>query len=190
MSKEYTGAKDKSIINQLDDECYLKSCTFDDIPALVQIAQTTYQEHYPYLWKDKGVYYIANHYNAAAFEKELSDKNAISYLIFYKNTICGFLKLNQNAPLNVYTSEEAIELERIYLSKAVVGRGLGQSIMQSVAQIAQSLNKKVIWLKTMDSSGADRFYQKCGYEVCGKTVLAVEGIYEHLQGQLIMMKQI
>ncbi len=166
----------------------LKNVMPNDIDLLIKISHQTYREHYQYLWKDKGEYYIKTSYHEAAFKKELQDKNVGLYLITKERHTYGYLKLNFDAPLNDYTAQAAMELERIYLLKKATGKGLGKAVMNEVDTIAKNLNKKVIWLKTMDKSDAQHFYQKCGYAVSDKTMLKVTGIYPQFQQQLIMEK--
>ena len=168
----------------------LKKCTLKDLEQLIEITQTTYREHYQYLWKDKGEYYIQTNYNAAALREEIVDKNLALYFITDANQIYGFLKLQIHAPLANYSAENGLELARIYLLKKGMNKGLGKAVMKAVESIALAHDKQVIWLKTMDSSKAAQFYQQCGYEICGHTRLDVAGIYRELQGQLVMKKDI
>jgi len=166
----------------------LKACTLQDLKELINITQTTYREHYQYLWKDKGEQYIQANYTATALSKELTDKNVGVYFIMEANEIYGFLKLHFDAAFENYSVKKALELARIYLLKKGIGKGLGKAVMQAVEEIAIKLDKKVIWLKTMDSSEAASFYQNYGYEVCGETTLNIAGIYKELQRQLILKK--
>jgi len=166
----------------------LKKCLNKDLEQLINITQNTYKEHYQYLWKDKGEHYIKTNYSTTALTKELADKNIFLYFITEANEIYGFLKLQIHAALDNHTAKDALELARIYLLKKAMGKGLGKAVMQAVDEIGIANNKKVIWLKTMDSSNAATFYQCCGYEICGQTRLNVAGIYPELQGQLIMKK--
>jgi len=166
----------------------LKPCTTADIDTLITLATQSYREHYQYLWKDKGEKYIQANYNDAAFAKEIADQNVGLYLIQVNEVNYGFLKLNLHAAFGSYSATEGLELERIYFLKKATGKGLGKAVMKAVEKIAQTFPKKVIWLKTMDSSEARFFYQRCGYVICGETTLKVEGIYPQFQRQLILEK--
>jgi len=166
----------------------LLNCKLKDIDTLIEVAHKTYKEHYQYLWKDKGEHYIKTSYHPEAFKKEMQDKNVGLYLVTQESAIYGFLKLNFDASFNEYTAQEALELERIYLLKKAKSKGIGKAVMKAVDTIANNLNKKVIWLKTMDSSGVDTFYERCGYTICGETILKEKEIYSQFQRQLIMKK--
>ena len=100
----------------------------------------------------------------------------------------GFFKVNVDAPLHEYTAKEAMELQRIYFLQKATGKGLGRVVMKRIEIYAQKLNKKVVWLKVMDSSSAVSFYEKCGYKVVGETKLDIEGVHTKFQRQLIMEK--
>jgi len=166
----------------------LKIVTSENIDLLIEIAHKSYRAHYQYLWKDKGEHYIKTSYSKIAFEKEIKDKNVGLYLIIQDTVPYGFLKLNLDAPFADYTAKDALELERIHLLKKATGKGIGKAVMKAIDSIAKNLNKKVIWLKTMDSSGVDKFYERCGYTICGETKLNVAGIFPDLQQQFIMEK--
>lgn len=166
----------------------LKICTTEDIDALIIIATQSYVDHYQYLWKDKGEKYIQANYNHTAFASEIVDEDIALYLIQIDGINYGFLKLNLHAAFANYSTIEGLELERIYLIKKATGKGLGNAVMRAIESIANALTKKVIWLKTMDSSDARFFYEQCGYIVCGATTLKVQGIYPQFQRQLIMEK--
>ena len=168
--------------------CHLQKCKKTDIHLLLQIAHQSYREHYQYLWKDKGEGYIKSSYNAEAFAAEIADSKVLVYFILVGQEVCGFLKLNLQSSFEKYEPEAVMEVERIHLLKAATGKGVGTTVMAAVAQIAIAHNKKVIWLKTMDSSKAVSFYQKCGYEVCGKANLKIEELFQEYQGQWIMKK--
>lgn len=168
----------------------LKACTIQDLKELINITQTTYREHYQYLWKDKGEQYILANYTVTALSKEIKNTNLGVYFIMEANETYGFLKLQFDASFENHSAKDALELARIYLLKKGIGKGLGKAVMQAVDKIAIKLDKKVVWLKTMDSSEAATFYQNYGYEVCGETTLNVAGIYKELQRQLILKKKI
>lgn len=166
----------------------MHQCTKENLNQLIEITQNTYREHYQYLWKDKGEQYIQDNYSATALAKELADENVALYFITEATEIYGFLKLQINAPLEKYTAKDALELARIYLLKKATGKGIGKAVMQAVVEIALAKSKKIIWLKTMESSNTAVFYQSCGYQACGQTRLNIVGIYPELQKQLIMKK--
>ncbi|MEM6320011.1 MAG: GNAT family N-acetyltransferase [Bacteroidota bacterium] len=164
-------------------------CTTADIDQIIQIAQTTYRQHYQYLWKDQGEHYIETSYNPTAIAAELADENVRLYLIQQGETVFGFLKINQDAAYGNCTAQEGMEIQRIYLKNEATGKGIGSATLREVDELAQRLGKRMVWLKVMDSSPALKFYQKGGYDISGETKLEVDGIFPHLQRQLVLTKR-
>jgi GNAT superfamily N-acetyltransferase len=168
----------------------LKLCTVAQLDDLENIAKLAYNDHYLYLWNDGGVEYVDKNFDAAVLEKELKDENALFYLIFNEDQLVGFLKLNKHQALENYTAKEALELERIYLTKAATGLGLGTQIVEFVIQIAKKMDKKLIWLKAMESSRSVSFYQQQGFKIVSSNYLNYPPMKEEYRTILVMKKML
>jgi GNAT superfamily N-acetyltransferase len=149
----------------------IKACQLSDKYLLSEVAIKAYNDHYLYLWDDGGKYYVNANFTPQQFEKELSDSNALFYLIYKEEEAVGFLKLNTNKAFQDYTNQQALELERIYLIKAVTGQGVGSKVMDFVIALAREKQKSIIWLKSMDSSTSVHFYQQHGFRVVADNLL-------------------
>ena len=158
-----------------------------DLHTLQDIALNAYGDHYLHLWDDGGAWYIERSFSDAALKAELEDTNTAFFLIYANNKLVGFLKLNIDKETDGYTSDEALELERIYLTKAASGKGIGKEVVAYTNRFAKDRNKKVIWLKAMDSSyNAIRFYEQNGYTHCGTYRLDFEAMKPKYRGMVIM----
>lgn len=169
----------------------LQSLTINDAQLLNEVATKAYADHYLHLWHDAGEWYIDKSFAPANLAKELADKNALFYLVFYKEEPVGFLKLNVDAAFENFSKADALELERIYLTKEASAKGVGQFLMNYTIDLAIAKNKKIIWLKVMDSSaGPIAFYQKNGFEICGTHYLNFPQMKEEFRGMYIMRKSL
>lgn len=161
--------------------------TLSDLYALQDVALNSYGEHYLHLWNDGGAWYIEKSFSESTLKKEMEDANAAFFLVYAQEQLVGFLKLNINKELDTYTAEEALELERIYLLKEASGNGTGRQVMAFTKQFAEKRNKKVIWLKAMDTShDAIRFYKQNGYTQCGTYLLNFEPMKPEYRGMVVM----
>ena len=137
---------------------------------LSKLAKSIYVQHYAHLWLEGGMDWYMNEY-AYPTEKikiEIEDKNCLHYIVYFKNKAVAYLKLNIDAALEGDNKKEGFELERIYIDINFVKKGLGAYLMNYVAAIARSYQKKYIFLKAMDSASvALQFYSKMGYEIVG-----------------------
>ena len=174
-----------------DKNISLKRITATDASLLSEIATKAYCDHYLHLWNDGGAWYIEKSFAVSNLEKELNDTNAWFFLVYYLNEAVGFLKLNIDAPLAGEEDKDALELERIYLTKAASGKGIGAFLLNYTFEVAAEKNKEPIWLKVMDSSTeAIRFYRKMGFEICGTAHLDFPEMKEEFRGMFVMKKMI
>lgn len=161
-------------------------CSITDLHVLQDIAINSYGDHYLYLWHDGGMWYINRCFSDDALKKELEDSNAAFFLIYTNNELVGFLKLNIDKAIEGFTEQEALELERIYLIKSASGKGIGKAAVNFTKQFAQEKNKKVIWLKAMDSSKSVDFYEQNRFAKCGTYTLDFEAMKEEYRGMYVM----
>lgn len=168
----------------------IKRIGVDDAAQLSAVAMKAYSDHYLHLWHDGGAWYLNAYFTTARFREELRDADARFYLLYYTNEPVGFLKLNLNKPLPG-ESKAALELERIYLTAAASGNGIGTEALHFVFAIARAQKREVAWLKVMDSSaGPVAFYKKMGFEICGAYQLSFSAMKEALRGMYIMRKDL
>lgn len=169
----------------------IKQLSASDAVLLSKIAVKAYDDHYLHLWFDNGEWYKNKSFTTEALAQQLSNSNSLFYLAFDNNIEAGFLKLNIHEALHPYDADECIELERIYLAANTTGKGIGSLLMKHTFETAKQFNKKIIWLKVMDSStGPVSFYQKMGFEICGTTKLTYELMKPELRGMYIMKKSL
>lgn len=168
--------------------------TFSDAQTLSDLAKAIYQENYLHLWLPGGAdWYMHQYaYPVHQLEQELADSNNAYYLLLDNQEPVGYLKLLLNSNLTDYDPTDALEIERIYLLENWKGRGLGKKMMQLALDTAKALNKKVIFLKAMDSSqDAIAFYQHQGYRISGTFSLPMptyQLMKESFRGMLILSK--
>jgi ribosomal protein S18 acetylase RimI-like enzyme len=162
-----------------------------DVTALSEIAIHSYCDHYKYLWYDEGKWYIEKSFSEENLLHELNEADARFFIIYYSKEAIGFLKLNINNPLPDEKNINALELERIYLTRSASGRGIGKKIIDYTINIAKETDKKLIWLKVMDSStDAIGFYKKMKFEVCGTAHLNFEVMKPEYRGMYVMKKML
>lgn len=164
----------------------IKTCTQDDISDLIKISTKSYLEHYTYLWLDNGANYIKINFNVDKINQEISDPNSVFFLIHDGQEFVGLIKINIDSKTENFSAGVALELERIYLVKEASGKGLGKKTIDFVKDFARQKNKKIIWLKVMQSSMVVEFYKKQGFTIVGETNLNYPGIKAEFQKMFLM----
>ena len=163
-------------------------CTTADLYTLQDIAINAYGDHYLYLWYDGGRWYIDKCFSEAALKKELEDPNSAFFLLYLGEELAGFLKLNIDKAFEGGSAEESLELERIYLTKSASGKGVGRQAVAFAVDFARQRNKRLIWLKAMDSSKSVDFYEQNGFEKCGTHHLNFEAMKPEYRGMYVMQR--
>ncbi len=168
----------------------IEKIALTDVEKFSELATRAYFDHYRHLWYDQGEWYAHKCFNISQLVEELSDiKNEFFFAILDKNPV-GFLKLR---PENQLIDQEGngFEIERIYLTNEVTGRGVGRKLMEFAIEKAQQQNKDYVWLKAMDSSqNAIKFYENLGFEICGISRLDFEQMKTEYLGMVAMRRNL
>ena len=166
----------------------------DQTDELTELARSIYREYYLHLWHPGGAhwYMFEYAYNRSKLETELADLNNLHYIVYNtEQQPMGYLKIRIHAMLEGYESKKCMEIERIYLHKAIAGKGMGKHLLMFCEDIAKVHNKCILFLKAMDTSmDAIGFYQKMGYTICGKLTLPFEQMKEEYRGMVMLKKEI
>jgi diamine N-acetyltransferase len=175
---------------RLEENITLKPLGVADAELLRTVAIKAYRDHYAETWYDVGEWYMQTFLSADRLQNELQDPDARFYLILYNEASIGFLKLNRNKHLPG-GAQNALELERIYLTKAVSGKGIGTAVMHWVFEQAVQEKAALLWLKVMDTApDAVRFYEKLGFTICGTHQVDFPQKKEGMRGMYVMCKQL
>jgi ribosomal protein S18 acetylase RimI-like enzyme len=117
---------------------------------------------------------MQTHYNEAAIEKELADRNNIYHLIYYNNEPAGFSKIVLNTPHTNITLPHTTKLDRIYLLQEYFDKKLGYALLQHNIALSKAQQQQGMWLFTwVGNQRAINFYKKAGFEIAGSHMFSV-----------------
>ncbi|MBZ4035425.1 GNAT family N-acetyltransferase [Flavobacterium sp. 17A] len=166
-----------------------KKCEQIDLDLLHKIAIQSYNDTYQYLWKDKGKSYLERFYKKEIFKEELSAADIFYFLIYNGENAVGFVKLKENT-IESYAPSKCIELDKLYLLKEAIGKGIGKSTMNFVISFSKEKNYAAISLKVMESSPAKFVYEKAGFVQIDQYDLDYPNIVEEHASILTMVCKI
>ena len=103
---------------------------------------------------------------------ELADERSTFFVAEMNGEAVGYARLMADvAPRQVVEEparRQAIELQRIYVRKVWIGRGVGASLMGACLDEARRQGADLIWLGVWEqNTRAIRFYEKWGFEAVG-----------------------
>lgn len=96
---------------------------------------------------------------------ELSDPENIFFLAYQDDQLAGYVKLRDGENPHELKNSPSIEIVRIYSVSAMIGKGIGKSLMQTSIDEAIKRKKSTIWLGVWErNQRAIDFYRKWGFE--------------------------
>jgi len=120
--------------------------------------------------------YLAAAFTPAVFEQLVADPACALWVLENDaGVLSGFAQLRRGvpAPVPVPGAQPDIELERLYVAPPCTGRGLGRELL---AAARNTWPGRPLWLSVwVGNDGAQRFYQREGATVIGRTHFILDG---------------
>ena len=112
--------------------------------------------------------YVAVSFGPKVQAAELAEPGSVFLIAEDNGQIVGYARLKEDPPPTAVTGKSPIELERIYTSKAWIGKGAGSALMKACINEANKRGCDVIWLGVWErNTRAQLFYQKWGFTEVG-----------------------
>lgn len=148
----------------------IRPCTLEDIEELQEISYQTFNETFREQNSPENIdHYLEKAFNLPQLEEELKNPYSQFFFADVNNELAGYLKINTDQAQSEEMSEDALEIERIYIKQSFQKHGVGKYLFQQALQIAQQLNKQQMWLGVWEKNdNAIAFYQKLGFELTGQ----------------------
>lgn len=137
---------------------------------LQEIACQTFKESYAtYNTEEDMEAYLKEHFNEVSLKHSINDKQTLFYLAKEANEIVAYIKTNFKPIPNASLPGKGIELERIYVLKSCIGKGLGALLLQKAIEVAVENQCDYLWLGVWEHNPrAISFYSKNGFQIIGE----------------------
>lgn len=147
------------------DNIEIKQVNADELLLLQEIGRQTFFETFAADNSAENMKkYLEEGFSIEKLSAELSDPNAQFYFAWCDNQVIGYLKLNTGASQTELQDEKALEIERIYVSKAFHGKKVGQLLYEKAIQVARQAQVAYVWLGVWEKNDrAINFYTKNGF---------------------------
>jgi ribosomal protein S18 acetylase RimI-like enzyme len=112
--------------------------------------------------------YMKQAFTVEKLRQELNNPHSFFYFAKVDGKHIGYLKLNFLSAQTELQDAQALEIERIYVSKAYAGQGIGQALMNKALSVAREKGLLYVWLGVWEKNErAIRFYGKQGFQQFG-----------------------
>lgn len=137
----------------------------NQVEALQKIARQTFYETFSeYNSEENMKTYLDEVLSVEKLAAELDNPDSEFYFATAKNEIVGYLKINFGDSQTELKDSEALEIERIYVTKAFHGKKVGQLLYDKAIEIAKHKKVDYVWLGVWEENRkAIHFYQKNGF---------------------------
>ena len=144
---------------------YIEKVTLNNIDQLQKIGRQTFLETFSSGNTEENMKsYLEEGFSVEKLTAELNDKNSEFYFAAFENNVIGYLKINFGQSQTELLDDNALEIERIYVSKEFHGKNVGQLLYNRAIQIARQKNAGYVWLGVWEENPrAISFYRKNGF---------------------------
>lgn len=153
----------------------LKKLVPSDLHELQEISRTTFRETFEAHNSAEDLNkYLHEQLSLDKLSKEIQHPDSAFYFAEINHEAAGYLKLNWGSAQTELIDRSAFEIERIYVLKKYLGKGLGAFLMDAALEIAYKMKPSYIWLGVWEKNErAIRFYEKYGFRVFSSHVFTL-----------------
>jgi len=143
-----------------------------DVEQLQKIGRQTFLETFSESNTEENMKtYLEDGFSVEKLTSELNNNNSQFYFAKLEEKIIGYLKVNFGASQTELKDSNALEIERIYVSKDFHGKNIGQLLYDKAFEIAREYKADYIWLGVWEENPrAISFYKKNGFEEFDKHI--------------------
>ena len=139
----------------------IRRATLDDAARLAELSARTFHDTFAAHNRAEDMdKYMSTAYGGAKQREEIADPDRITLLVEEGEALIAYAQLRMALP--------QIEIGRFYVDGAWHGRGVAQSLMDAVLDVARDHGATRVWLGVWERNArAIAFYEKCGFRDCG-----------------------
>lgn len=153
----------------------IRIATPEDAASIADLAARTFLDYFGAANEPGHIQqYLQEAFSLTQIEKELTGHNATFLVACHKDAHIGYAKLREGTAPACVKGSKPIQLERIYVDRAYLGKGAGAMLMDTAASKAKELDRETLWLGVWDKNlRAQNFYRKYGFAGVGSKVFMV-----------------
>lgn len=147
----------------------LRKCTPADWQTLQQVGSDIFRDTFAAMNTPENLEaYMNEAFSEITLREELANPDSEFWFALVEDEVAGYLKVNFRVAQAEFQDENAMEIQRIYVSKKFQGQGLAQILMEKSRELAEAAGVDFIWLGVWEHNPrAIRFYEKMGFETFG-----------------------
>jgi len=152
-------------------ELWIRYGTIEDAALIADISHQTFYETFAASNKKEDMEkFLGQQFTKGKLMLEVGSPENTFLLAMYGNDVAGYVKLRESRAPRSLGNMPSLEIARLYAMKPMIGKGVGQLMMQKSLDIARERNKEVVWLGVWEKNQrAIDFYTKWGFQKFDET---------------------
>jgi ribosomal protein S18 acetylase RimI-like enzyme len=147
----------------------IQKVTTAEAETLLNFIKKTFYDFYGHLNTAENMQaYSALHFTMDNTLAQLNNPGSEFYFALIDDEIAGYLKINFDDAQTDIKDKNALEVERIYVSKQHHGKYIGKQLLNFALDKAAAKSYSYVWLGVWDKNDlALAFYKRNGFEIFG-----------------------
>jgi diamine N-acetyltransferase len=139
----------------------IRRATVSDAAHLADLAARTFHDTFaPHNRPEDMEAFVSTAYGEAKQREEIEDRDRITLVVEENGALIAYAQLRIDIP--------QIEIGRFYVDRPWHGRGVAQTLMSVILDLARDLGATRLWLGVWERNArAIAFYEKFGFRDCG-----------------------
>lgn len=160
----------------------------NDAALLADLGARTFRETFEDICSPQDLeQFLEDTYGEAKQRAELADPDRPAWVLELDGAPSGYLQLRLGHREPWVTGQRPVELQRIYVLRAVQVRGLGAALMRTALDQARSWGADVLWLGVWEhNEKALTFYARHGFREAGDHIFRIG---QQIDRDLILVKE-
>ncbi len=167
----------------------IKAASKDSAPLLSEVAMRTFNDAFASQNDPRDFQeYLGSAFSVDQMHQELHEPTAQFFVAFDGDRAIGYTKIRAVKCPDCIDDPAPVELQRIYVDQAYIGKKIGAALMQRALDAGRDAGFKTIWLGVWEKNhDSIAFYKKWGYEIVGEHDFVIG---TDVQRDHIMMRRI
>lgn len=148
----------------------LTPCGADDLEMLRELSISTFRDAFESQNDPEDFRrYLETAFSPRQLRAEWEHPHTRFYFAWSGDRLAGYCKLNTDSAQTELQEPGGLEIERIYVTTAFQGRGMGSRMLEEITNLARGAGKRYVWLGVWQKNpGAIRFYERHGFTIFGE----------------------
>ncbi|KAA1243442.1 GNAT family N-acetyltransferase [Aquimarina sp. RZ0] len=152
-------------------DVHIRIANVEDVPEISYLGKKTFDQSFGYLFRDRSdlIEYLSSTFSIEKLTSSISKSYNLYWIAHYGDNAIGYAKIQLNSPSEFVKSEHSCKLQKNYILKEYLSRGIGAQLQKRICSEAIANDTDYIWLSVLKSnSKAIQFYEKNDYNIIGE----------------------